>query len=75
MTIFRFCQVDCRSFLFHVFVCLWPGKIGDLRRVVPCFSHLSTPAIRVAGRVACPVVVFVILSETWFSVLFIDLHG
>ena len=43
--------------------------------VVPCFSHRSTLAIRVGGRVACPVVVFAIISGTWFLVLDIDLHG
>ena len=56
------------------FVCLWPGCIGDLWRMVPCFCHWSTLAIRVGGRVACPVVVFAITSGTWFSALVIDLH-
>ena len=38
------------------------------------FSHWSTLAIGVGGRVKCPVVVFAMRSGTWFSVLDIDSH-
>ena len=72
MTIFRICQVECRRIVFiSFFVCLWPGYIGDSVERCSVFSSL---AIRVGGRVACPVVVFAIISGTWFSVLVIDLH-
>ena len=54
--VFRICRVECRC------VCLWPGYNGDLWRMVPCFCHWSTLAIRVGGRVACTVVVFAIFK-------------
>ena len=44
---------------------------GAWFRVLVVWSAL---AIRVGGRVACPVVVFAIINGTWFSVLVIDLH-
>ena len=59
---------------FFFFVCLWPGCIVGLWRVVPCSSHWSALAILVGGRVACPVVVLAIIRGTWFSALDFNSH-
>ena len=36
------CFMVSPSWLISFFVCLWPGYIGYLRLVVPCFSHWPT---------------------------------
>ena len=74
MTIFRICEVECRRIvLFHVLsVCGldFSSIYGAWLRVLVIGLHWRFGG----GRVACPVVVFAIMSGTWFSVLVIDLH-
>ena len=75
MTIFRICQVECRRIFYFMFLSVcgldFSAIYGSWFRVLVIGLQL---AIRVGGRVACPVVVFAILNGTWFSVLVIDLH-